>query len=46
MSSKCAPGSEKFVYHYAVTLPLVFFLGSVYFLLGKVLKRAQKQGRR
>jgi hypothetical protein len=38
MSSEWAPGGEKFVYYWAITLPLVFLLGIVYYLFGQVLK--------
>lgn len=39
MSSEWAPGGEKFVYYWAITLPLVFLLGTVYYLFGQVLKK-------
>ena len=38
MSIEWAPGGEKFVYYWAITLPLVLLLGSIYYLSGKVLK--------
>lgn len=38
MSPEWAPGGEKFVYYWAITLPLVFLLGIVYYLFGRFSK--------
>ena len=43
MSPEWAPGGDKFVYYWAITLPLVFFLGGVYYLLGRVLRKPTDQ---
>jgi hypothetical protein len=39
MPFEWAPGGEKFVYYWAITLPLVCILGTVYYLFGQVSKK-------
>ena len=41
MSPEWAPGGENFVYYWAITLPLVFLLGGVYYVLGQVLRKSK-----